>query len=120
MNILLHIVSEADWARVNDAYRPKSLKIEGFIHCSTLENVLIPANERFLGRHDLLMLVIDQALVTAAVIAEDCEERGIAFPHIYGPLDFEAVKHVLPFKPDNTGHFSLPKSLDSIVENTKS
>jgi uncharacterized protein (DUF952 family) len=120
MDVLLHIVSEADWAKVDDAYRPNSVEIEGFIHCSTLDNVLIPANERFLGRQDLLMLVIDQALVTAAVIAEDCEERGIMFPHIYGPLDLEAVKHVLPFKPDNAGHFSLPEALNAIVEIAKS
>ena len=115
MDVLLHIVSDAEWKQVVQWYHPNSLELEGFIHCSTLENVLIPANERFLGRQDLLMLVIDRALVTAPVIVEDCEDRGIMFPHIYGPLAVESVKHVFPFKPDKTGHFTLPEPLNDIV-----
>jgi uncharacterized protein (DUF952 family) len=31
------------------------------------------------------------------------------FPHIYGPLNLDAVTQVLPFEPSDDGLFSLPE-----------
>jgi uncharacterized protein (DUF952 family) len=120
MKDLLHIVAETDWNQVDGTYHPQSLEVEGFIHCSTVDNVLIPANERFLGRRDLLLIVIDQSALCAPVIVEDCEERGVMFPHIYGPLELTAVKHVYAFRPDDDGYFTLPQGLKSTIGVTKS
>ena len=59
--MILHIAHRDEWAAAQAAgdYRADSLATEGFIHCSTPEQVLIPANERFQGQTDLLLLVID-------------------------------------------------------------
>ncbi len=110
MTDLLHIISEDEWHRVVTTYRPASLESEGFIHCSTIENVLIPANERFRGRKDLHLLVIDRHALSAPVVFEDCEDRGIEFPHIYGPLERTSIRAVIPFPSDAAGYFSLPKA----------
>ena len=120
MRYLLHIVSSDEWGNVGSVYAPESLTVEGFIHCSTRDQVLGPANALFRGQIGLLLLVIDTALVTAPIRFEDCYESGMEFPHIYGPLDTNAVVHTIPFplKPDGT--FSLPTEVDTYVTPTTS
>lgn len=108
--MILHIAAREEWeaARVLGEYRADTLDSEGFIHCSTPEQVLIPANERFQGRSDLLLLVIEPARLRAELVYEDCYETGQAFPHVYGPLNLDAVVRAVPFPPGPDGRFSLP------------
>ncbi len=111
MVILLHIAPIERWEAGADPYIDPSLQAEGFIHCSTPEQVLIPANERFTGRTDLVLLVIDPALVPSEIVFEDCYESGHAFPHIYGPIPRAAVTRVINFQPGVDGRFNLPAEL---------
>lgn len=113
MNLLLHITTYKAWveAMQSDLYRPESLNREGFIHCSTREQVIGVANSAFHGEHGLVLLCIDADLVQAEIRFEDCYETGKKFPHIYGPLDPDAVLQVLPLLPDTDGKFSLPAAL---------
>ena len=60
------------------------------------------------GRRDLVLLVIDPARLAAELVYEDCYEVGQAFPHIYGPLNLNAVVSVVPFPPLPDGTFALP------------
>jgi uncharacterized protein (DUF952 family) len=113
MTALLHIAPTERWQRADADYVDPSLDTEGFIHCSTTEQVLTPANERFAGRTDLVLLVIDPALVDAKIVFEDCYETGTKFPHIYGPLPTVAVVQVVAFPPNDDGTFSLPTELTS-------
>jgi uncharacterized protein (DUF952 family) len=73
--------------------------------------VLIPANERFRGQTDLLLLCIDPTRLVAPLVYEDCYQAGMAFPHIYGPLNTDAVLRVVDFPPQIDGTFLLPPSL---------
>ena len=98
-------------AETDGKYVDPSLTVEGFIHCSTIEQVLIPANERFAGRDDLVLLVIDLERVPSHTVFEDCYESGRAFPHIYGPIPVTAVTRVVPFPCEPDGTFQLPKTL---------
>ena len=111
--MILHIVKESDWetAVTTGIYRADSLETEGFIHCSTPEQVLVPANERFHGQEGLALLCIDPAKVAAPIVFEDCYGSGQAFPHLYGPLHVEAVCAVIPFPADEDGRFVLPEEL---------
>ena len=70
-----------------------------------------PANEMFHGKHGLVLLVIDSAKVQADMVYEDCYASGQEFPHIYGPLNVDAVVSVVDFPPDDDGSFSLPPQL---------
>ena len=112
---VLHIAPLNRWERaVADGqgdYIDPSLEAERFIHGSTHEQVLIPANERFAGRDDLVLLLIDLELVPARTLFEDCYETGQPFPHIYGPIPLAAVVKVIPFPCHTNGTFSLPKIL---------
>lgn len=46
--------------------------------------------------------------MSAEVVYEDCYETGTKFPHIYGPLNLEAVLGVVDFPANADGSFSLP------------
>lgn len=109
MSPILHITSQADWAaaQVAGSYTADSLASQGFIHCSTAEQVLLVANSFFRGRNDLLLLEIDPARLSAELRYEE-SEPGMLFPHIYGPLNLDAVTAAYTFTPDSTGVFSAP------------
>ncbi len=106
--MILHITTRTNWETAGTLYTHPSLGDEGFIHCSTPEQILLPANEMFRGQTGLVLLCIDPAQVTAEIIYEDCYQCGQAFPHIYGLLNKEAVINVVDFPPNPDGTFSLP------------
>ena len=113
MTLLLHITSREQWDRARFAgmYRSETLDTEGFIHCSTREQVLDVANAHFRGREDLVLLCIDSSRVQAP-IQYDTIETGARFPHVYGPLNADAVIKTVPFPPGPDGRFTLPNLPD--------
>tara|TARA_B100000029_G_scaffold466544_1_gene502157 strand:+ start:267 stop:662 length:396 start_codon:yes stop_codon:yes gene_type:complete len=114
--LLLHITTSAAWAATGTgSYAAPSLRSEGFIHCSTATQVLGTAHALFRGQGDLVLLCIDAQGLRAEVVYEDCYEAGQLFPHVYGPIDCEAVIAVVPFVADNQGRFSLPPELQAIA-----
>lgn len=110
MDMILHITTWSAWQTAVSAgtYTTDSLTAEGFIHCSTVAQLLIPANERFRGQTDLVLLCIDPQKLQYPLVYEDCYETGIAFPHIYGPLNTDAVLKVVKFPPKPDGFFEMP------------
>ncbi len=113
MTIILHITRYPAWlaGRRSGEYRTETLAQEGFIHCSTPAQVVAVANSLYRGQRDLVLLCIERGRVRAPVRDEDCYESGQAFPHIYGPLNRDAVVQTLPFPPDAEGRFRLPPAL---------
>ena len=111
INPILHIATRADWdaAQQSAEYQVGSLDTEGFIHCSTPQQVLGPANAFYHGHHDLVLLVIVPAKRQADLRYEAADHD--MFPHIYGPLNLDAVVDVLPFPPREDGTFTLPPVL---------
>ena len=88
-------------------YRAESLDTEGFIHCSTPDQVASTANLFFRGQQDLVLLVIDADKVTAPIRFEDAG-NGQFFPHAYGPINLDAVVDVREFASEADGTFSSP------------
>ncbi|MCP4419007.1 MAG: DUF952 domain-containing protein [Chloroflexi bacterium] len=111
--MILHITTETAWqtAVASGTYHADSLASEGFIHCSTIEQLLMPANELFRGQTNLILLKIDPDQLTADLIYEDCYETGHKFPHIYGSLNLDAVTGIVAFPPNPDGTFSRPRNL---------
>lgn len=60
--MIYHITSGSAWddAKRRGTYRAPSLENEGFIHCSTRDQLLGVANAFYRGREDLALLCIDQ------------------------------------------------------------
>lgn len=108
---LLHITQRSAWDAAQHAgeYRAPSLDSEGFIHCSTPAQVLGPANMLYRGQSDLVLLVLDPAQLQASLRYEPVGSD--LFPHLYGPLNLNAVTNVVPFPPQPDGTFVLPPTL---------
>ena len=90
---ILHITTDADWATAQsdgELVTP-SLDEEGFIHCSTFAQLEATANRIFRGSGDLLLLEVDVEQLTAPLKWERATDVGEEFPHIYGPLNLDAV-----------------------------
>ena len=108
---LLHLVEGSAFDPDDDApYAPPSLATEGFVHCSTVDQVAGTARLLFAGTADLLVLVIDpRRLGSAEVVVEDLYGIGQGFPHVYGPVPREAIVEVRPFPPGAGGRWSRPE-----------
>ena len=67
--MILHIVRRGEWndAVARGSYAPASLRVEGFIHCSTPAQVIDTANRFYRGQRDLIVLGIEESRVTAEV-----------------------------------------------------
>lgn len=109
---ILHICSRRDWeiARQAGEYTAASLASEGFIHCSTPGQVVKTANRFYRGQTDLVLLIIDAGRVTAEIKYEAADTD--LFPHIYGPINLDAVVGAREFAPDADGTFQQPDFAD--------
>lgn len=87
-------------------YISDSLESEGFIHASPADKLTAVANRYFVGRHDLCLLCIDPNRVTSEIRWEALRGPD-AYPHIYGPLNLEAVFQVHPLTPEADGTFRI-------------
>jgi uncharacterized protein (DUF952 family) len=116
MSILLHITQREQWeqAKLSQAYRGDTLDSEGFIHCSTPLQVIKVANTFFPNQKGLILLCIDSDKVQAEIRYEGFEEEEL-FPHIYGPLNVDAVFKVLDFEPGEDGKFEMRPELTDVI-----
>ncbi|PDV97609.1 DUF952 domain-containing protein [Candidatus Chloroploca asiatica] len=100
MTTILHLAHAIAWAEAQRLgfYAPPSLDSEGFIHFST-EAQLPGVVERFYKHQpNMVLLVVEVDRLTAALRYEE-SEPGKFFPHLYGPLNLDAVVEVRLFAP---------------------
>lgn len=91
MQTIYHLVLRRTWdENAEQPYTPASLADEGFIHCSFAHQVAGSANRFYASATDLLLLHIDAERLTSP-LREEASGIGEIFPHIYGPLNREAV-----------------------------
>lgn len=111
MSIILHITQHDQWqqAKRSGFYRGDTLDSEGFIHCSTPQQIIKVANTFFKGEKGLVLLCIESDKIKAEIKYEGVEEDY--YPHIYGPLNIDAVIQVLDFEPGEDGKFELPGAI---------
>ena len=108
MRRIYHLVPPSTWNAVGSGpYRAESLQTEGFIHCSNEAQVARVANLFYANQAELLVLRIDTDRLTHPVVDEDAGS-GERFPHVYGPIEREAIASVRPLERDAEGHWAFP------------
>jgi uncharacterized protein (DUF952 family) len=106
VNVTYHGVPRAHWDSLDPAqpYVPPDFEREGFIHCTdgreAVSSVLTQYYKDSVG--EWLVLVVDKDRVKAPVKYED--PAGI-FPHVYGPLNRDAIVAVVPLARAADGTF---------------
>jgi uncharacterized protein (DUF952 family) len=113
---VVHIAGREDGeeALVSGRYLPPGLEEEGFVHCSFVGQVVPVADAFFSGRSDLVLLVIDPERLSAELRVEGAVPPtggDELFPHVYGPIEVDAVTDVLDFPCGPDGRFALPARL---------
>jgi uncharacterized protein (DUF952 family) len=106
MPTIFHVAFAGQWeaAREVGSYRwstrGKSLDDgAAFIHCSYADQVATVANSFYADvTEPLVLLVIDVERLVSALCDEDLDGIGISFPHLYGPLNPDAVVEVRAYE----------------------
>lgn len=93
---IYHITTQAQWNAANEKgyYESPSLKDEGFIHCSEERQIPDVLNRYFSDKSHLLKLTIDTEKLSSQLIYDWSNAIEDTFPHIYGPINLEAIINI--------------------------
>lgn len=113
MSVILHITKREQWEKAvfEGVYRGDTLDSQGFIHCSTPQQAVKVANAVFRAQKGLVLLCIAANKVQSEIRYEGGAGSEELYPHIYGPLNINAVVKVADFEPAKNGKFVLPKEI---------
>ncbi len=106
MPLIHHLALDDAWSEARRAgtYTVSTLGLDlsdvGFIHCSRPEQV-DGVFDRFYRdvSGPVVLLTIDTELLTAPWQYDEVPGESLSFPHIYGPLNVDAVVSTEPFRP---------------------
>ena len=101
-----HLAPRARWEgwASNAPYESPSLGVEGFIHCTDGVDSMVATANRFY-RDDPAEFVVLTVDLDACRSPWRIDDPGKPFPHIYGPIQREAILGVRPFPRDAEGAF---------------
>lgn len=78
---------------------------EGFIHASPAEQLTRVANKYYKEVKDVRCAVVAKKKVLAPIKYEPA--TGGVYPHVFGPLNMDAVERIIEIKPDPSGSFDI-------------
>jgi uncharacterized protein (DUF952 family) len=98
MPIIYHIATTEAWNKAKETgfYEHPSLNEEGFIHCSEEHQVAAVLDRFFKDATDIVKLTIDTNKLRSRYVQEWSPSTLDTFPHVYGPINTDAVLSVEP------------------------
>ena len=121
--MILHLLSREAWAEAQAQGQlvAPSVATEGFAHCSTEHQMVDVANKYYRGTSNMVLLNIDPAKLTselkfeppAHIDGSPALPHEPLFPHIYGPINLEAISEVVDFPCRSNGEFVAPPQLNT-------
>jgi uncharacterized protein (DUF952 family) len=113
---MLHLLTEAAAAaaRTQTEYVPAAFAADGFIHCTAGDDLMLEVANRFYRdvAEPMVAWSIDEARLRSEVrweppMPEDPpNDDGPLFPHVYGPLNLDAVVATRRLVRDGDGGFT--------------
>jgi uncharacterized protein (DUF952 family) len=124
MTLIYHITTRdaSLQARENGEYRAASLASDGFIHLSQRHQVLGVANAFYTGQKNLVILVVDTTRLNAELkyeapvhpaVSASAPSADDRFPHLYGPLNLDAIVKVVDLPLLAGGKFEMPSEINA-------
>jgi len=110
--VIYHIADRQTYESqaVSGYYSIETLQTEGFIHCcGNEEDLLEVANFIFKGHEDLVVLMINVARLRSQLKWEKApgdKKPDRLFPHIYGPINLDAVDKLMFLCQDSQNVFT--------------
>eukprot|EP00667_Euglena_gracilis_P026242 EG_transcript_31411 len=120
MGLLYHLVPRQAWADCQargEPYFPPTYAQDGFVHLTANPATLLPIANHFYRAvpGDFVVLAIEPDRLKAPVKFEPAAAVGgkeahtsdtaQLFPHLYGTIDFDAVREELAVQRDDAGQF---------------
>jgi uncharacterized protein (DUF952 family) len=95
-NYIYHITTASAWelAKQKGIFEADTLASEGYMHCSTDEQVAGVLERYYAGKTGLVKLTINKEKVERPLIFELAGSINEVFPHIYGALNLDAVENI--------------------------
>ena len=108
--MIYHVTNPAAWKKGQEdgRYLPEGFDKEGFIHCSKMEQIAGVGERYYAGQTGLLILGINPDKLTSKLVFENTMGGEELFPHIYGPLNLDAVESTAEFGQSAVGAFVFP------------
>jgi len=90
--MIYHIATREDWQlhQQETFYQPSAFAREGFVHCSNQNQVDGVLQRYFIGVKDLMLLHIEEGKLRSELKYEAAGNNEL-FPHIYGPINKDAI-----------------------------
>lgn len=110
--MIYHITTHALWDKAlnegkdKGSYSHPTFAAEGFIHCSTREQVLETLEAHFQQEKEVLLLVIPEKQVKN-ILKWEVSRNGQEFPHLYGRIPLAAIVDVEILLRDEEGIWVL-------------
>lgn len=101
--MIYHLALAADWAAACDAgeyavsTRGATLAEVGYVHASFAEQVAATYERFYADAGQVVLLGIDEARLCSPVVVEQLDGAPEPFPHVYGPIQLDAVVEVRPY-----------------------
>lgn len=105
--VVYHLATPAEWERARARARlvPASFDHEGFVHCSTPEQLARTIQRHFDGVDELALLRLDTAALGDDLHWEESRPHEV-YPHLYRPLFLDDVVEVVWWR---RGETDLPR-----------
>lgn len=102
---VFHLTDPVRWAEAQTTGEivPPGFAAEGFVHCSTRDQVAGTIERHFAGTDELILLELDRAALGAMLRWEE-NRPGELYPHVYRPLVLADVVRAITWrrKPDGS------------------
>lgn len=103
---LLMTAADIEAARQQGSWVSASFATEGFIHASPWEQLARVANKHYRQKVDVCVVSVRVDQLKSELRWEPA--AGSLYPHLYGPLNWDAVDQILPTQREPGGDFVIP------------
>ena len=100
---IFHITHPETWRTAKDDkfYSSDTLSEIGFIHCCGKDQIEFVLDQWFFEWKNLILLEIEIDKLSSRLVFENLEGGNELFPHVYGPVDLDAIITIKEMKKEN-------------------